>query len=304
MKRSLAVLLLAVALLTSCSPLRSPENPGAGPQQSGYAVPTPGSVPDVAAMTRAVEDLAAHLDSDEFWELTFPVGGSVGIVVSDGDGFAGFEWRRGEVHATSGPRDPHGVVPLKLSEVDVPAIMAAASQAYATYYECSIGIESVGYQGQISLYCDGDREAPWTLDLEPMRPDFSSEQAMAATLALMGRGAPDSVTRFSMSGPADPRMSVSFVGEPGPADVDLTEFRGMSTLGDTGGQAVSYAGFDAKYLYPCAQQMMADSGLPAWHVWMYIEDDGTLELHWDINARWDPDAQVSVTNERCEVIPQ
>ncbi len=302
MVHRLVGLLMAAAMLTGCSLLpRVPEsNQPAGP---GYATPTPGARVDIETVTGAVAELQAAAGGTEFWELTAWDHGRVDLVAAGPDGPVAHEWRDGQITSETGSR-VQGVVPLDLAQVDLDQILAAAQEIHADFYTCHTTVESVGYQGQVTIFCDDAIEAFWTMDLQPMGADFSSEQAMAATFALMGSGAPDQVNRFEVRGPTDPRLTVGFAdsGEDVRSDIMLNDFRGMSTSTNLGGDAVDYSRLDAAHLYPCALQMMDASGLPGWHAWMSVADDGSIRLLWDIHGMWDPEGEISVTNERCEVV--
>lgn len=305
MFKRISATIIAAVLLGGCGLL--PSVPGSS-DASSEPGPTPaasaqiGTAPDVEAFEQAITDLQAAAGVDAFWELTFSSRSRVTMVAADGLKGVEYTWSGpGEVEER-GPARVTGIVPVMFADVDLPAIMAAAEQSYLTYYDCTTYIESVGYQGQIKVLCDDEFEHFWALDLTPMHADFSSEQAMADSLALIARGAPELITDFTMSGPADPRLSVTFLERSGRSGIHLSDQQGMRSLGDSAGTPVAYSSLDAAWLYPCAQKMMAASGLSGWHVWMYVQPDGSIQLHWDISGFWDPHDTVNVTNERCEVI--
>lgn len=299
--RLLLGFIVGAVLTTGCTGLPSlPSVPGLSPEKPGFATPTPGRVIDQQAVTQAVRELQAAAGTDEFWELNIYDTSRVTVVVSAGAGFVGYTWRKSGTVEEKEANVSGAVVPLKFSELDLPAILDRAQQSYEKFYDCAIWIKSVGYQGQITTWCDGDHDQILTMDLTEMRPDFSSAQAMADTFALMARGAPDQITGWSMSGPQDPGLAVDFADSSDRGNVRLS-VRGMSMLSGSTGETFRYDLFDAQYLYPCAQQMLATSGWSGWHAWVSQQEDGTLRLYWDINKMWDPDQTRSITNERCEV---
>ena len=299
--KRLGVGLVALAL-SACGLL--PQLPLPGPTPSGFATPTPGQQFDLATFEQAVADLRAEVGDEGFWVLELKAPDSdyhshrVEVLATD---LNRYEWRDGEI-TNEGTDRAEGVVPLGWDEVDLPAIMEYAQPSYAKFYECRTIIESVGFQGMVTIDCDSKTEAQLSLDLRPMRADFSSAQAMAETLELLAVGTSHEFSVIEMAGPIAPFVSVDFTHDSELYGVELRRSGGMETTDFGWGTPGPYDLLDAELLYACAQQMQAASGEPGWWLSGSVEDDGSLRLYWDLHGMWDPEQSHSITNERCEVL--
>lgn len=288
-----AIGLVAALALTSCTVVPGPVG--------GFKTPAPGQELDIAKIEGSVNELFEAADSEEFYELKIsPYRVSLSVPAEAG----AIEYVKRDAGGISSERREadEDQSPIMRSDVDIAATLAATRQSFDEFYECWLTVESVGYQGMVSTFCDSDYEQLLTTDLQPMSPDLSTGAAFSQTLALIGRGAPDSITGLDMSGPDYSRISVDFAQDGVLRTIDLSNARGMSALSGFPGTPAPFAQLDGATLYACSKKMMALSGLDRWNAWMTTTEDGTMKFYWDVHDMWDPNGTVSVTNEKCEPV--